>query len=533
MAGGRSVVDLHVRRQGAKVAYIPGFLHDIFLSYAHVDDLQGWIRRFQGDLEIKLAQRFGRIGAVSLWRDTRIAGNQLFDATIQEALERSAILVAITSMGHLKSEYCQREVAEFHRKAARERFGAVIGDRSRIVNVLLYNIPPDEWPAPYGRTAGVSFHSPELGKLGRTHAPGSPAYDTQLHLLADAIHDLLDAFARKSAEPIEANELRQDDDADAKAVPAMPAELPQTSSENEVSKSHDREDSFSVFVADVADTLRAARDRVVGALSRNGCRIATGVPPPYEAVAHDKYLAERLPEVDVSVHLLDRLAGRPIDGNSGFSYPGRQLEQALAHAPASIVWHGDDREPGHPAAPFAAALGRIKDRRSLRVVGALENLEADIVDAVEQARQRKGAKAAARTVLLDFHSKDFAYAVRLHDGLEGHGFTVLAGPDADRPRRNLEIFEQRLRQAGTLVIPMANVSYAWVRERVNSALQVIAAAQCPTTKILIPLAPTCPVPNERLSIGSVEVKWLGGAGSPSLSDKGMEELLREMETPRP
>ena len=60
-------------------AYVPGFDYDIFISYAHVDDLKGWVHAFHQALEIKLAQRFGRVGRVQIWRDKNLSGDALFD----------------------------------------------------------------------------------------------------------------------------------------------------------------------------------------------------------------------------------------------------------------------------------------------------------------------------------------------------------------------------------------------------------------------------------------------------------------------
>ena len=49
------------------MAYIDGFEHDIFISYAHVDNLAAtgklpWIEEFHKRLDIALAQRIGRAG---------------------------------------------------------------------------------------------------------------------------------------------------------------------------------------------------------------------------------------------------------------------------------------------------------------------------------------------------------------------------------------------------------------------------------------------------------------------------------------
>lgn len=38
------------------MGYIPNFEHDIFISYAHVDNLDGWVEAFHQHLEVRLAR---------------------------------------------------------------------------------------------------------------------------------------------------------------------------------------------------------------------------------------------------------------------------------------------------------------------------------------------------------------------------------------------------------------------------------------------------------------------------------------------
>jgi hypothetical protein len=46
------------------MAFIPGYTHDIFISYAHVDNIafpgqvDGWIAQFYKNLNLMLAKRF-------------------------------------------------------------------------------------------------------------------------------------------------------------------------------------------------------------------------------------------------------------------------------------------------------------------------------------------------------------------------------------------------------------------------------------------------------------------------------------------
>ena len=85
------------------MAYVPKFEFDIFISYAHVDNLttpgesQGWIETFQKFLEVFLSRRVGRIGSVEIWRDPTLDGSQLFDQTIENRIQKSAVFLAFKS----------------------------------------------------------------------------------------------------------------------------------------------------------------------------------------------------------------------------------------------------------------------------------------------------------------------------------------------------------------------------------------------------------------------------------------------------
>jgi len=92
------------------MAYVPDFEHDIFISYALVDDEKlpgvdaGWVTTFASALENRLSAAIGRLGRLRPWWDrTQLHENQPLDKQIQQALERTACLVVVLSPGFLKS----------------------------------------------------------------------------------------------------------------------------------------------------------------------------------------------------------------------------------------------------------------------------------------------------------------------------------------------------------------------------------------------------------------------------------------------
>ena len=182
-----------------RMSWVPGFDNDVFLSYAEVDEAtadhtleRGWVTQFHRHLEIALSRRAGRLGAVSVWRDSRaLSGNDLFDQVIEEAIKKSAVFVALVSTGYLVSEYCSKELRTFFAKAQTDG-GLVVGDRYRIFNVLLGDISSSKWLPEFGRTAGFTFHDAEkdLGGAEPTD-PTSELFRGQMRRLAAALYDTL------------------------------------------------------------------------------------------------------------------------------------------------------------------------------------------------------------------------------------------------------------------------------------------------------------------------------------------------------
>lgn len=188
------------------MAYVDGFEHDIFLSYARVDDQMasdagaGWVTAFEKRLQVALDRRVGRIGVVKIWRDLRrIQGHQLFDRTIEDAVNASAVFLGLTSRGYLTSPYCCDEIACFSRRVAGDALGRAVGDQLRIVNVLLTNLEPREWPEEHAGTSGFPFHDAENDdQIGEPSEPDGELFKKQLRHLADELVGLLKALKQAS-----------------------------------------------------------------------------------------------------------------------------------------------------------------------------------------------------------------------------------------------------------------------------------------------------------------------------------------------
>src|SRR5690349_14867920 len=100
---------------------IKEYAHDIFISYAHVDNTEfagqtnGWIEQFYANLKLLLAKRLGRMDLVDIWWDSKkLYGSIMFNDSIQEGIKHSAIMICLLSPGYLASEYCKKELELFY-----------------------------------------------------------------------------------------------------------------------------------------------------------------------------------------------------------------------------------------------------------------------------------------------------------------------------------------------------------------------------------------------------------------------------------
>jgi hypothetical protein len=100
----------------AMSAFVPGFAHDVFVSYVYVDNRKfggnvGWVETFVENLREALPPKLQR-GQPDIWRDLRLSSSEPFSDGIRVAVSHAATLLVILSESYLTSEWCQRELDE-------------------------------------------------------------------------------------------------------------------------------------------------------------------------------------------------------------------------------------------------------------------------------------------------------------------------------------------------------------------------------------------------------------------------------------
>lgn len=497
------------------MAYTSGYTYDIFISYAHVDNIafpgqaDGWIIQFYKNLNLMLAKRSGRLDTVKIWWDNKkLDGSVLFDSSIEEGIKQTAIMICLNSPGYSASDYCKKELDTFYKKAQQEKTGLKVGDRSRIINVLLNNIPYGQWPSALNGTSGFPFHdAKEPADFGDTVDTLSPEFRTEMQLLRDAVWQLLNDFPKDKKD-----DLREPEEA---------------------------KDNFTIFIGEVADTLRAPRKRVMIELEKKGYKLVTGIPPPDEAVAHELATKEALNSSDLSIHLLDEIPGREIIGSTEISYPQKQAQLSLASGKSQMIWVPAEtdfsiiEEEKYKLFLEEIENGKQASKKYQFVRGYKNTLAQDIVDFAEKLKsQQASAKPKEKlSVYLDTHEKDYLYALDLGKYLFTNQVQTFINPQEDDPRKNINYMGERLSQVRKLIFLYGNVSKEWIRERISAALQLIITNNYPIEDFFIYMAPPHKEAADiNINQRFLKVNMIDNSNSQDINELTLNQFLKELKS---
>lgn len=443
------------------MAFIPGFEHDIFISYAHVDNIletdknYQWIERFYKNLNVMLAKRFGRMDMVKIWWDSKkLDGNILFDDSIEDGIRKSAVFICLNSPGYVQSEYCNKELQLFYNKAKTEKDGIKVGNRSRIVHVLLNNIFYKDWPTPLRGTTGFPFHDAKTKKeFGETLDPSSKLFRAQMIKLREALFDLISNMAK--------NDLFEN-----------------VLIDDKLNKNKD----FSIYLGEVPDTLRTPRKRIVSELEKNGFHIISGSPPPQDDISLTKQTSEDLKKSSLAVHLLDKYPGREIIDAKDNWYTKKQVEIGLDTDGSQMIWIPDEMDLKHVEEDnyreflYNLETGNAAYKEYEFIKGSKSNLAKVIIeyaDKLKVVHESNSQNTRNLNVLIDTHFNDQIIALDICKRLLDNKVQPFINPQANDPRQNMDMLKSRLQEVNKVVFIYGNIAKEWVVERMTAVLQLV------------------------------------------------------------
>jgi len=432
------------------MAQSPEYEHDIFISYAHNDnyglaDRPGWVDVFEETLDNWLRKRRG-MGNLRIWRDKRrMDGNTLFDEAIRNAIDTSAIFLALTSRNYLLSDYCGREMRRFHQHHGQHPGGLRIGDSSRIFNILLNNIPFRNWPTEFQGTSGFPMHDARLeNEIGDFIFPHDNAYVERMRPIVNALEKTLEKLT---------------------PAPAAESTVPG--------------DRVTVFVADVPEALQDFKDRIIAEAQFRDALIQSDIPPPMAAADHEAAVTRALAQSRVAVHLLNQWPGRKLPDRKDLTFPRAQHEIAFKQSIPQLVWvpsdldiatieNEDQRRFLEDCENRPRALGQYEFVRCLQ--SEFVNLVGEHIAGISEAARDETRRLS---YLIDTHQKDQRYAYRLAEFLLDKGAEVDFNQESFDPLVSLVKFEQSVKRVKNLVLICGQVAPAWLVGRIKKAFKAI------------------------------------------------------------
>jgi hypothetical protein len=118
------------------MAYTYELDNDVFLSYAHADDEDDWVKQFAKRLKQELERQVE--AEVAVWSDRSLPQHGVLEESLTAQVRRSALLLIVLSDSSAKSDWCQREI---------QKFSQANGDAALRRLFIVQKEPVTDWPS--------------------------------------------------------------------------------------------------------------------------------------------------------------------------------------------------------------------------------------------------------------------------------------------------------------------------------------------------------------------------------------------------
>ncbi len=453
------------------MAYVPGFDYDIFVSYAHVDDLpdvegeDGWVTTLVKVLQNRLAQALGRREAFSLWMDHQLARHVEITPKIVTSLEKTATLMAVLSPGYLASEWCGRE---------RETFLKMVNERaqsgSRVFIVERDKVERDDRPEEFGELLGYRFwvqdrpgRPPRI--LGTPRPlPDDTGYYDILNDLARELAGELKRLRDSERERVEDSELEPVRDSEPERLRDMggigPGERPGP-------EHGDGDSRVTVFLAEVTDDLDPLQTELKRSLEQQ--KQLSVVPRrlyPREPSAFREAVAGDLKQSKLFVQLLSTVPGRKLP-DSEETYVSIQYQLAADIELPILQWRSPELSVDSLGAQIDPVHRRLLEGASVQAID-FEDFKREIIKRAEGMRSKKEEPQpiGGAFVFVDVEPKDDPLAEELGDFLAARGYDVVKPIEGHPGRTAAEIrkdLEENILASDAIVVIYGETENTWVQ----------------------------------------------------------------------
>lgn len=429
------------------MGFLTDYQYDIFVSYAHVDDVplpgvkEGWVTTLINCIKIKLSMELGRNDAYSLWMDCDLAKNVRLTPQIMSALNKTAIMIIILSPGYLASEWCTREKNTFLQLLQQ-------GD-SRIFIIERNFIEPATRPPEFSELIGFRFwvHDRD-GMPDKILGEPEPSRDAN----AGEYYRKVDEVA------FELKKTFYDLKAKGEKPPALPAET------NEI----------SIFLAEATDDLERERSGVKSYMAQYGINVLPNTCYSLEPKNFRRCTERDLANCAAFVQLLSGWAGKkPEDLPNGYL----QLQYDVAKTAGIPIFQWR-----HPSLDVTA----IEDENHKALLSgarvhaeALEEFKHMVRESVMKPLPEEQESRLNALVFVNMETSDRPLAEKVCRELERHGVGYILPLFSDDPAENRNDLEVNLLESNGIIIVYGCSTVAWVRRQMLECRKILAKRDKP------------------------------------------------------
>lgn len=473
-------------------AFAPGFKHDVFVSYAHVDDIpahgssHGWVTTFVAELGRQLAMQLGRIDNQSVWMDHHLRGNSAITPEILGEATESATLLVILSQGYLNSEWCNRELEVFL-----SRIKAQQGIDIPVFVIEKQRLDRGLWPRDLGNLRGYPFWEYD----------GQPGPDTPCYTLADPRprEDQLKYWSRLS-------DLSKDL---AVALRRMaPDKGPGTA---------DTENRVKVFLAEATDDLEEKREEVKRYLDQRGLQVLPKNYYPNDPEAFRRAQESELADCRLFVQLLSSIAGKhPAGAENGF--PDLQYQIAKQMNLPIVQW----RSPKLDLDEVGLDAQRILLEAETVMAVPIEEFKEEVFKKATTSYTDPPTPDQSTLVFVNHGDEDAELATKVISVIEEAKLGYSVPLKVGSPAQLRQDLEENLLISDVILWIYGQAPLGWVREQLLSFQKVGWRRDKPARKALCKYPPSKPDPGIKLA--SMDTLYCNG----DPRDSELRKLLKSL-----
>jgi hypothetical protein len=516
------------------MGYLPEFEDDVFISYAHNDDIprreldetEGWVSQLHANLEGIVRELLGQ--EPSLWRDCEIRDNDDYKEKIFNRLAKTATLLSVISDNYLAREWCQDELAEFCRNAE-AKIGLRVGEKRRIFKVLKREIRSQNLPEQFDGMERYEFYGEDPDDPKKSVHEYRPLLNkTQRYLYYLRMNDL----AEDIAETLRVMRA---------AAPGVTATAPQ---------------GGTVFLAETSADQDLSRISIKKELQKRNIAVLPQGEIPVRGMQFEQRVSEYLQQSDLSIHIFGNRSGFVPEGSKR---PHTWLQHELAMQRANdptflrVVWLPKDLEPAdedqREYIQHLQSDAAVQKGAEILEVG-LEDLKTEVLHSLDRIQHKKEERRRPQPVatapagpvsvasraseeplkiylICDSQDLQNPSLLALNTFLFDQGFEPSKSLLGDNPEDARTLHEDFLQFSDAYLIYYGSASEAWVQTKLLDFRKLGGKRQTPVLAKAIYIA--APLNDAKRAFRSREAKVI--QGGPDFDPASLADFVETLRKP--